>query len=62
MEYVETQFQTASIFNKALDAVTFVKFREMLVVSESTLSLMAKKSKKSEEKKSDESAEMRQTK
>ena len=42
MEYIETQFQIADIFTKALDAVTFIKIRDMLVLSASTLSLVMK--------------------
>ena len=30
MEYIETKFQLADIFTKALDAATFIKFRDML--------------------------------
>ena len=61
-EYIETLFQIADIFTKALDAVTFMKFRNMLVVSASTLNLVAKKNKESEEKKSDGLAEKKQRK
>ena len=45
MEYIETQFQLADILTKALDAATFIKFRDMLVVSASTLRLVVKKAK-----------------
>ena len=50
MEYIETQFQLADIFTKALDAVvTFSKFGDMLVVSASTLNLAVKMTKESKE-------------
>ena len=44
MEYIETKFQLADIFTRALDAATLIKFIDMLVVSGSTLNLAAKKS------------------
>ena len=57
MEYIETQFQLAGIFTKALDAATFIKFRDMLVVSGSTLNFVVKKSKEPEVDESEEPAE-----
>ena len=39
----------ADIFTKVLDAVTFIKFRDMLVVSGSTLNLVVKKAKEPKE-------------
>ena len=48
--YIETQFQIADIFIKALDAVTFIEFRDMLVVSASTLNLVVKNTKESKKK------------
>ena len=62
MEYIETQFQLADIFTKALDAVTFIKFRDMLVVSASTLNLVVKKAKEPKEDSSEEPAEKKQRK
>ena len=57
MEYIETKFQLAYIFTKALDAVTFIKFRDMPVVSGSTLNLVVKKSKNPEVDTSEEPAQ-----
>ena len=57
MEYIETQFQLANVFTKALDANAFIKFRDMLVVSWSTLILVVKKTKEQKENKSGEEAE-----
>ena len=54
MEFIETQFQLAAIFTKVLDAATFIKFRDMLLVSGLTLNLVEKKSKEQEENKSEE--------
>ena len=51
MEYIETQFQIADIFTKALDAATFIKFRDIHVVPASTLNLVVMKSEESAEKK-----------
>ena len=51
MGYIATQFQITNKFKKALDAVTFIKFRDMLLMSAWTLNLEVKKSKESEEKK-----------
>ena len=45
IEYIETKFQLADTFTKALDATTFIKFRDMLVVSASTLNLVTEKNK-----------------
>ena len=47
----ETQFQIADIFRKALDAVTFIRIRDMPAVSaSSTLNLVANKAKESRKK------------
>ena len=54
MEYIEANCEIADIIPKAMDAVTFIKFRDMIVESASTLNLAAKRSKESEEKQSDE--------
>ena len=43
MEFIETQFQLADIFTKALDSAIFIKFRDMLVVPAATLNLVVKK-------------------
>ena len=48
LEYIETQFHVTDIFTTAQDAVTFIKFRDMLVVSGATLNLIVKKSKEPE--------------
>ena len=47
IEYIETKFQLADIFTKALDAVTFNKFRDMLLVvsASTTRNLVVKKAK-----------------
>ena len=55
IEYIENIL--ADIFTKVLDAITFVKFRDTLVVSGSTHNLMMKKSKEPEVNKSKEPAE-----
>ena len=62
MEYIETQFQLADIFTKALDAATFIKFRDMLVVSGSKLNLVVKKNKEPEIEKTEEPAQKKQKK
>ena len=51
MEYTETQFQLADIFTKALDAVTFIKFSDMMVMSASTFNLAVKNAKEPKENK-----------
>ena len=62
-DYIEkTQFQIVDIFTKALDAVTSIKLRDILVVSVSILNLNAKNSEESVEKKSDEPVEKKQKK
>ena len=48
MECIETEVLLANIFAKALDVVTFIKFRDMLLVSGSFLNLVVKKSKEPE--------------
>ena len=62
MEYIEIQYQITDIFTKALGAVIFIKFRDMLVVSVLPLNLMVKKSKEPEAKKSEEHAVKKQKK
>ena len=62
MEYIETKFQLADIFTKALDTITFNKFRDMHVVSGPTLNLVVKKIKEPEVDKSKEPAEKKQRK
>ena len=63
MEYIETKFLLAAdIFTKALDAVTFIKCKDMLVVSASTHSLVVKKAKEPKEDSSEEAAEKKQRK
>ena len=57
MGYIETQFQLAEIFTEARDADTFIKFRDMMVVSASTLNLVVKKIMELEMNKSAELAE-----
>ena len=54
--------QLAGIFTKALNAVTFIKFRDMLVVSGSTLNLVVNKNKKPEANNSEKLAEKKQRK
>ena len=61
MENIETQFQlVANIFAKALDAVTFIEFRDILVVSASTLNLVVKKAKEPKDDSREEPAEKKQ--
>ena len=62
MEYIETKFQLADIFHNAMDTVTFLKFRDILVVFGSTLNLLAKKSKESEVERGEEPAKKKQKK
>ena len=63
MEYIKTQFQIVDIFTKALDAATFIKFKDMLVmVSGSSLVVVVKQIKEPEEIKGDEPAEEKQKK
>ena len=62
IEYTETQFQLADIFTKALDAATFIKFRDMIVVSTPTLNLVVKKAKEPRENNSKKPAEKKQRK
>ena len=62
MEYIETKFQLADIFTKALDTITFIKFRDMLVVSASTLNLVVKKAKETKASESEEPAQKKQRK
>ena len=57
MEYIETKFQLADIFTKKLDAAIFIKFRDMLVLSASTLNLVVKKAKEPKEDNGEEPAE-----
>ena len=42
MQYVTTAEQIADIFTKALDPLTFIKFRDRLVVSRAALSIAEK--------------------
>ena len=53
MQYATTAEQIADIFNKALDPVTFIKFRDRLVVSKATFNIIEKvfKMKEPEKKK-----------
>ena len=62
MKYVEPQFHLADIFTKVLDAVTFIEFEDMLVVSGSTLNLVVMKSKEPEVNKSEEHVKKKQRK
>ena len=55
LEYSETKFQSADIFTKALDALIFIKIRDILVVSGSKFNLVVKKSKESEVNNSEDS-------
>ena len=62
MEFIQTKFQLADIFTKALNAVTFIKFRDMPVVCASTLNLVVKKTKETKEIDSEEPAQKKQKK
>ena len=48
MQFVTTAERIADIFTKALDPVLFIKFRDQLVVSRSTLSIVAAVEKRKE--------------
>ena len=62
MGYIETKFRLTDIFTKALDAVTFITFKDMMVVSGSTLNLAVKKNKEPEVNGSEEPAQKNQRK
>ena len=62
MENIETKFQLDDIFTQALDAATFIKFRDMVIVSASTFNLVVKKVKEPKEDSSEEPAEKKQRK
>ena len=51
MQYVMTAERIADIFTKALDPVTFIKYRDCLVVSKATLNIIEKVLKGKEPKK-----------
>ena len=62
MEYIAIKFQLADIFTKALDAVIFIEFRDILIVCGSTLNLVVKKNKEPEVNNSEEPVEKYQRK
>ena len=59
---MKTKFQLADIFTKALDAVTFIKFRDIFVVSASKLNLVVNKPKEPKEDSNEEHVEKKQRK
>ena len=62
MKCIEDQFQLVDTFTKALDAVTFIKFRDMLVVLGSTPNLGLQRSNEPEKDNSEEPLEKKNRK